>query len=61
MPGDLVFFSNNGRSSGIFHIGIYIGDGEFVHAANSRKGVIVSDMDEAWYARRYLGAKRAID
>ena len=60
-PGDLLFYSKNGKASGIFHVGIYIGDGEFVHAANSRKGVIVTDMDDAWYARRYLGAKRAID
>ena len=60
LPGDLVFFSKNGKASGIFHVGIYIGDGEFVHAANSRKGVIVTDMDDDWYARRYLGAKRAI-
>lgn len=60
LPGDLLFFSRNGRSGGIFHVGIYIGDGQFVHAANSRKGVIVSDLDEDWYARRYLGAKRAI-
>ena len=61
LPGDLVFFSRNGRSSGIFHVGIYIGDDQFVHAANSRKGLIVSDMSEAWYANRYLGAKRAIN
>ena len=60
-PGDLLFFTRNGRASGIFHVGIYIGDGEFVHAANSRKGVIVTDMDDAWYANRYLGAKRAIN
>ncbi len=61
LPGDLLFFSSNGRSRGIFHVGIYIGDGQFVHAANSRKGVIVTDIDDAWYARRYLGAKRAIN
>lgn len=61
IPGDLLFFSNNGRSSGIFHVGIYIGDGQFVHAANSRKGVIVTGINETWYANRYLGAKRAID
>ena len=60
LPGDLVFFSDNGRASGIFHVGMYIGDGQFVHAANSQKGVIVTDLDEAWYANRYLGAKRAI-
>lgn len=61
LPGDLVFFSNNGRSSGIFHVGIYIGNDQFVHAANSRKGLIVTDMDDDWYSRRYLGAKRAIE
>ena len=61
LPGDLVFFSNNGRASGIFHVGIYIGDNQFVHAANSRKGVIVTNMSDTWYASRYLGAKRAID
>ena len=61
LPGDLVFFSRNGRSSGIFHVGIYIGDGQFVHAANYSDGLIVSDMSEAWYANRYLGAKRAIN
>lgn len=61
LPGDLLFFSSNGRSGGIFHVGIYIGDGQFVHAANSRKGVIVTDIDHAWYANRYLGAKRAIN
>ena len=60
LPGDLVFFSNNGKASGIFHVGLYIGDGQFVHAANSQKGVIVSDLDGEWYANRYLGAKRAI-
>lgn len=60
LPGDLVFFSDNGRASGIFHVGMYIGDGQFVHAANSQKGVIVTDLDDAWYANRYLGAKRAI-
>lgn len=60
LPGDLLFFSDNGRASGIFHVGIYIGDGQFVHAANSRKGVIVTDIDEDWYASRYLGAKRPI-
>ena len=60
LPGDLLFFSRSGRASGIFHVGIYIGDGQFVHAANPRKGLIVTDIDDAWYANRYLGAKRPI-
>ena len=60
LPGDLLFFSRSGKASGIFHVGIYIGDGQFVHAANSRKGLIVTDIDDAWFANRYLGAKRPI-
>ena len=60
LPGDLLFFSRSGRASGIFHVGIYIGDGQFVHAANSSDGLIVTDIDHAWYANRYLGAKRPI-
>lgn len=38
-PGDLVFYASGGRVS---HVAIYIGDGQIVHAANSRKGIIVS-------------------
>ena len=60
-PGDLLFFSKNGKASGIFHVGIYIGDGQFIHAANKNKGVIITDIDQAWYAKRYLGAKRAVE
>ncbi len=60
LPGDLVFFSRRGSASGIFHVGICIGDGEFVHAANSRKGVIVSSLSEGYWSNRYFGAKRAI-
>lgn len=61
LPGDLVFFSKNGKASGIFHVGIYIGDGEFIHAANRSKGVIITGLSDAWYANRYYGAKRAIN
>jgi cell wall-associated NlpC family hydrolase len=39
LPGDLVYFS---RGRAVDHIGVYIGDGKFVHAANRRKGVVVS-------------------
>lgn len=60
LPGDVVFFSRNGSYSGIFHVGIYIGDGQFIHAANSDKDLIITDMDNAWYANRYLGAKRVL-
>ncbi len=56
-PGDLVFFANT-YCPGISHVGIYIGNGKFVHAANSRKGVIVSSLSESYYRQHYAGAKR---
>lgn len=61
-PGDIVFFSNTYTSdASVTHVGIYIGSGKFVHAANSRYGVIVSDLSESYYASRYAGARRIAD
>jgi len=56
-PGDCVFFAGTCRE-GISHVGIYIGDGRFIHAANPRSGVKVSTLDEGYYASRYAGARR---
>jgi cell wall-associated NlpC family hydrolase len=55
--GDLVFFSDGWFS--VSHVGIYVGDGQFVHSAKS-SGVIVSSLDENYYKRRYRGARRVI-
>lgn len=57
-PADLVFFSDDGY--GVTHVGIYIGDGKFIHAANSRKGVIISSLNESYYSSVYWGAKRIV-
>ncbi len=56
-PGDCVFFAGTHRS-GISHVGIYVGDGRFVHASNPRSGVKVSNLDDSYYASRYAGARR---
>ncbi|CDN44663.1 MULTISPECIES: C40 family peptidase [unclassified Paenibacillus] len=53
-PGDLVFFNTSGR--GISHAGIYVGDGKFAHS--SSKGVRYTDLDDAYYAKRYVTARR---
>jgi cell wall-associated NlpC family hydrolase len=56
-PGDLVFFRTTNRTYS--HVGIYIGDGRFVHASSSRSGVVmVSDMSEWYWKKRFLGARR---
>ena len=59
IPGDLVFFSNNGGRS-VTHVGIYIGDGKFVHASGTRVGVIISSLNSAYYTKAWYGAKRVI-
>ncbi|NUL47265.1 C40 family peptidase [Cellulosimicrobium funkei] len=43
--GDLVFWSNNGSASGIYHVAMYVGDGKIAHARNYTEGVSVTDVD----------------
>jgi len=57
--GDLVFFSSGEKYPN--HVGIYIGNGKFLHAASKAKKVIISDLDALWYSMRYLGARRITD
>ena len=42
-PGDVLMFANTHRR-GLSHVGIYVGDGEFVHAADERHGVVMSEL-----------------
>jgi peptidoglycan endopeptidase LytF len=57
--GDLVFFSSGGKTPN--HVGIYIGDNKFLHAARKAKKVVISDLTKLWYEKRYLGARRIMD
>ena len=55
--GDVVFFSSNsGRS--LTHVGIYSGNGQFIHAPNSRSTVSYSDLTSGYWANTYYGARR---
>ncbi|MFP3919309.1 C40 family peptidase [Lysinibacillus telephonicus] len=59
IPGDLVFFNTSGR--GVSHVGIYYGDGKFIHASTSQ-GVTITPLNDKWYwADKYVGAKRISD
>lgn len=54
--GDLVFF-NTRRRSNPGHVGIYIGDDQFIHSSTSL-GVTISSLQETYYKKRYVGARR---
>ena len=56
-PGDLVFFNTLKRA--FSHVGIYVGDGKFVHAPRSGATVRVEDMGSSYWSKRYNGARRA--
>jgi cell wall-associated NlpC family hydrolase len=56
-PGDLVFFKNT-FDHGLSHTGIYIGDGQFIHAENESTGVRISDLDSDYYSQHWYGAVR---
>ena len=58
-PGDIVVFANTYRA-GLSHTGIYVGDGQFVHAANERTGVVVSNLWDSYWGPRFVGASRAL-
>lgn len=55
-PGDLVFF--NTLKSAFSHVGIYLGDGKFIHAPSSGGGIHVVDMNDSYWAKRFNGARR---
>lgn len=52
--GDLVFFNTRG---GISHVGVYLANNKFIHASTS-SGVTISDLDDDYYAKRYIASGR---
>jgi cell wall-associated NlpC family hydrolase len=58
-PGDLVFFKNTYRH-GISHVGIYTGNGNFIHACNPSRGVVESSLNEPYYANHWAGGRRVL-
>ena len=56
--GDLIFFDTSKKRKGyVNHVGIYLGNGKFIHASSAKKKVVVSNLSK-FYAQRYKGARR---
>lgn len=54
-PGDLVFFGSRGRVS---HVGIYVGNGQFLHAPRTGRDVTVSSLSDGYWSAKFLQARR---
>lgn len=58
-PGDLVMF-NSGSSSPASHVGIYVGNGQFIHSSAPGVGVVIDSLNSGFYSRTYVGARRVV-
>ena len=56
-PGDLVFFEDT-YDYGLSHVGIYLGNRQFIHALDEARGVVISSLDEPYYIAHWYGATR---
>ena len=57
-PGDLVFFAYNGGKGKVYHVGLYIGNGNMLHAPHYASQVKIEKLDSGAYKRNYAGARR---
>ena len=61
-PGDLLFFDTSKHHRGrVNHVGIYIGDGKFIHASSAKKKVVITSLKKPFYAKRFKVARRFVD
>lgn len=58
-PGDLIFFGDS--ASSIYHVGMYVGNREYVHASTPERGVVKDNVDSWWPRTYYYGVKRIVD
>ena len=58
--GDLVFFKSGSTSKPVSHVGLYVGEGTFIHASTQTKGVRLDNLDSGYYADVYVYARRIV-
>lgn len=58
LPGDLLFFAEPGAP--VSHVGLYLGDGNMIHASTGRGEVVVAPLSQSWFADRLVGARRVL-
>ena len=59
-PGDAICFTTSRSATYIGHVGIYIGDGQFIHASSGTGYVTISSLSETYYNNHYYGARRIV-
>jgi N-acetylmuramoyl-L-alanine amidase len=59
-PGDLMFFDTNGGKNYINHVGIFIGNGKFIHAANKKSDLVITDISNDFYVKSYMTSRRIL-
>jgi cell wall-associated NlpC family hydrolase len=59
LKGDLVFFATSGKDK-VAHVGVYVGDGRFIHAAGRGKNIRVDHLSSSYYKKRYVGGRTYI-
>lgn len=59
-PGDLVFFRKPGSSYAATHVGIYVGNSQFIHACSTDDQVQISSLDSDWYSSIFVGGRRIV-
>jgi len=56
MPGDLVFFNTMSQDNS--HVGIYLGEGRFIHSPSTGKSISIANINATYWQKRYNGARR---
>ena len=59
--GDLVFFDTNGANDGnVSHVGMYIGNGQMIHASYGQKKIVIANFNDSYYQKAYVNARRVL-